>query len=587
MYRAIAAALLATSSLSAARSETPDKSAAVDLVLERGHIYLGEGAWAESIAIKDGKVVSAGRAADLAALRKKARTVRNLAGRTVIPGLVDIHVHPLVAAKDLLGYRCNFSAYSTVKEILARVEACAATARPDEWIIGEYWSGIVLAEISTPQALAALDKAGGGRPVMLGDDTTHNRWVSTAAMRIAGVTASTPDPAGGHILRDAKGQPLGVFIERPASSLIENVTPVARLTKDYPVTDLLHLSVRKLNGYGVTSFLDARVNDDEVRQAYASLDKSGLLTARVGLMTMFDRQNLGDPSAVMKQADRTASAHVGTRYAKLYLDGVMTTRTAAFIDPYLADDHGHPGDHGTLNIPISELAALTTRLDAMNVVIKFHAAGDAAVREALDAVQVARTLNNDKGPIHQIAHVAYVKPDDLERFAPLRVAVDASPTIWFPGPIVTATAKVIGDERAYHPFPFATMLQKGITIAGGTDWKTLPDEQSYIWAGIGGMVTRRNPSGKAPGALWPEQAITVGQAIDAYTMGAATAMGLAGEIGSLAPGKFANLAILDRDIFSVKPDEISKTQVVETIFEGRVVYKRGDPDPVYYIIKNK
>lgn len=563
-----------------------EDSRKVDLLLVNGNIYTGDERrpWAQSLAIADGSVISTGSDEEMKVFRVNAESIKDLGGRTVIPGLVDDHVHLLPAAIDMLGYRCNFSVYSDVEAILRRVAECAEAAEPGEWIIGEYWSSALIPDLSTPEAFESLEKAANGHPVMLGDDTTHNRWVSGAAMRIAGVDADTPDPDGGHIVRDDNRNALGVFVERPAANLIENSSPLADLAEKYSMRELIRLSVAKLNSYGVTSFQDARITDPAIAQAYQSLDDAGELDAVAALSTVFDKNNLADPAAVMNTAARASSLRVHTKYAKVYLDGVMTTRTAAFVEPYLPTPEGDGCFRGGLKISEADLAALVVRLDAMGVTVKLHAAGDASVRAALDAVQVARTLNGDNGPMHQIAHAGYVQDDDLRRFVTLRVAADASPTVWFPGPIATATAKQIGAERAYRYWPFKTMSEMGVLIAGGTDWKTLPEEQSDIWSGIQGMVTREDPSGNARGKMWPEQALTVEQAVFAYTLGSATALGLKDRIGSLEPGKSANLVILDRDIFSIPSNQIAQTKVIETIFEGRSVYQMGMDDPIAKVL---
>lgn len=550
-----------------------------DLVLTGGKIFTADPdhPWAQAVAIAQGKIVAVGTDKEVAAAAGRAAVVRNLRGRTVIPGLNDVHVHTFWASQNIVHYRCNFPVFSTFEQVLDRVRACSKSAGRDDWIVGEYWSSNLLPKIGTLAALKALDEASGGRPVYLRDDTTHNRWVSTRAMELAGIDRRTQEPAGGKIVRDpATGEAVGLFVERAAFSLVEKATPIARPFSEADMPGMLQASIAQMSRRGITGFQDARIDDVNVGAAFARLDRAGKLNARVALSTYFDASNKADPAGVMATAAKATGPHVATQYAKIYLDGVMTTRTAVFVEPYHLGEEHDPNFRGEYKMKPGELVPLVVRLDALGVSIKLHAAGDGAVREALDAIEAARALNGDRGPVHQIAHGGYIKDDDLARLVPLRVAIDASPTVWFPGPIADGTAAQIGTERTNHYWPFKTMVQSNVMLAGGSDWKTLPDEYSDIWAGIEGMVTRRNPTGRFPGAMWPEQSLTIEQAVSAYTAGSARAMGMTAAIGSLMPGKWANLAILDRDIFTIKPDDIGETRVLETIFEGRVVYA-ADP----------
>jgi predicted amidohydrolase YtcJ len=203
---------------------------------------------------------------------------------------------------------------------------------------------------------------------------------------------------------------------------------------------------------------------------------------------------------------------------------------------------------------------------------KIHCTGDAAVRDALDAIDVVRSFNG-AGPAHQIAHASFIDPADIPRFKALNVVADLSPIIWYPGPIVAAIMAVVPAERASRYWPNRDLLESGALLAAGSDWPVMP--QPDPWLGIQGMVTRRNPDNKTPGALWPEQALDLVDVIEIYTVNAARAMGLGFVTGSLEAGKSADFIILDRNLFDQPADRLASTKVTATYFEGRPVHERG------------
>lgn len=252
----------------------------------------------------------------------------------------------------------------------------------------------------------------------------------------------------------------------------------------------------------------------------------------------------------------------------------MVSRTAMFVDPYLPDAQHGDQFRGEAKIPQEKLTAAVTRLDRLGISVKMHCAGDGAVREAVNAIEAARKANGRSGPIHTVAHGAFVTDSDLRRLRPLNIAIDASPTVWYPGPVLDGTVAVIGKERAYRFFPFQAMVKAGILVAGGTDWKSLPDEFSDLWSGIEGLVTRRNPTGSAEGALAADQAVDMQTALRFYTLNSAKAMRLDTTTGSIEVGKSADLAVLDQNLFEIPHNRIAHTKVVATIFEGKTVYKQ-------------
>ena len=554
-----------------------------DLILRNGKIYQVEpaGRWSEAVAIRDGKILAVGSNAAVDPLKGSNTKVIDLKGRMAMPGLIDGHVHLGEAASQLVAYNCSISPYASFKQLIEIVRSCAQGKGPDEWIVGQHWGSALYPQLEQASALAELDAASGGRPVVIRNDTIHDRWVNSRALKIGGITAKTVDPEGGKIGRDPKTGALNGLLLESARALVERNVPA--LNAPLTAADLVK-GVRYLNSVGVTGFNDAAVLDHSTMtistsDLYHQIDQEGKLTARVGLSMIvagFPRKvDTSDPGLdeiyVNRQSFR--SDQLSIDYAKIFLDGVMVSHTAVFVDPYLPDKEHGDNFRGDAKLSQAELDDLVTRLDHRKISVKFHVAGDGSVRMALDAVEAARKANGDSGPIHTLAHAGYIKAEDIARMRSLRAAVDASPTVWYPGPILAGTEAVIGKTRADHYWPFRTYERNNVLVVGGTDWSTLPGEFSSLWDGMEGMVTRRNPVGQAPGQLWPEEAVGVGAMISFYTINGAKALNIADRTGTIEAGKSADMIVLDRNIFAIDPDTISDTKVDMTIFKGKIVYK--------------
>ena len=545
--------------------------AAADLVLENAKVYTvdKDNSWAEDIAVRNGKIIHVGRAGSTRDLRGPATKVVDLRGRMVLPGLGDVHNHHMRGGQlDL--FELSFSASTTFDRILALVRERAATLAPDEWICGGIWSSELIPRLRTHEARAALDAASGGRPVMLRDDSLHNRWVNSRAIELMGLTAATPDPELGHIHRDAStGTPVGLLLEK-ASALAERAAlagvadPLARETSS------TKRAVEILNGYGVTAYQDANTTLTML-QALAGLDRRGELNAWcVGSLPVFDTltgtEFFGE--ALIARCEDYRTPHVRPDFLKLFMDGVPMTRTAAMLDAYLPDEHGRASVcHSFLRLP--DVVHWLVRAETLGKGVKVHCAGDAAVRDILDAIEIVRRMRGH-GPTHHIAHASFIDPADIPRFAELNVVADLCPAIWFPCAITVANAAVMGADRAGRYWPNRDLHAAGALLAAGSDWPVvgLPDP----WFGLEGMVTRRNPKGLQPGALWPEQGLDLTTAIEVYTRNPARAMGLGHVAGSIEVGKSADMIVIERNLFDIEPAQISKTRVLATLFEGRVVH---------------
>jgi predicted amidohydrolase YtcJ len=551
-----------------------------DLILTNGRVYTVDGKRSEAraIAITGGHIAAVGGYFDMAPHRGATTRIVDLGGKMVLPGIVDVHNHHTRGGQADL-FEINISPVMDLDQILAAVRAYAAKIPAGEWIVGGIWGSNLIARLEQMSARAALDEASPDHPVMLRDDSQHNRWVNGRALALIGIARDTPDPPEGSIVRDpASGEAVGLLLEK-ASAIAERA--VRRTIPDAAGRDLASTrrAIEILNSYGITAFQDANTMLPFLT-ALKTLDSAGQLTARCvaslpALDSTYGPDVYGD--AILAVRENYRGRHVYPDYIKLFMDGVPTTRTAAMLEPYIATALTGCCYRGDALISIPELVRWIAKAESLGLAVKIHCTGDAAVRDALDAIDVVRSFN---GPIteiqtapHQIAHASFIDPADIPRFKELGVAADLSPIIWYPGPIVEAIMAVVPEARAREYWPNRALHEAGALLAAGSDWPVMP--QPDPWLGIEGMITRRNPNGRTPGALWPEQALDLATVLEIYTINAARAMGLGHLTGSIEVGKSADLIVIDRDLFTIPVEDIGDTKVLTTYFEGNIVFERA------------
>ena len=545
-----------------------------DLIFHSGKVYPVDRrrSWAEAVAVKDGRIVRVGSDRAVQKLRGSDTRLVYLGGRMMMPGLVDVHNHHTRGGR-LDMFEVAFPASLSFDGILALVRARAEKIAPGQWISGGIWSSELVGRLGQAAAKAELDAASLGRPVMLRDDSLHNRWVNSPALALIGITAETPDPVEGEIVREGgTGEAVGLLVEK-ASALAERA--LLKSIENPAERDIASTrrAVEILNSYGVTAYQDANTPLPMLR-ALKALDRKEQLNAWcVGSLPAFDTltgtEVFGKPLIARREQFR--SAHVRPDFVKLFMDGVPMTRTAAMLAPYKADAHGHSVVCRSY-LPVPEVVRSINLAEELGMAVKVHCAGDASVRDILDAVEIVRDYRGP-GPAHHIAHASFIDPADIPRFKRLNVVADLCPAIWFPCAITVANKAVMEGDRASRYWPNRDLHQSGALLAAGSDWPVvgLPDP----WFGLEGMVTRRNPKGGYPGELWAEQALDLADVIEIYTRNPAQAMGLGDITGSIEPGKSADLIVLDRNLFECAPDDLADTKVLETWFEGRKVHEQA------------
>jgi predicted amidohydrolase YtcJ len=555
-----------------------DAPAAADLAFRNGAIYTVDGArsWAQAVAIRGGRIVFVGTDKDLAAHVGPTTRVIDLEGRMVTPGFQDAHIHPISAgieasSCDLNGLEVFDSVAKAIKrrETVDRYVAAIkkyAGEHPDEaWITGGGW----LMSAFGPGALASrklIDAVVPDRPVAVWSTDGHTIWVNSKALELAGITNATPDPPDGRIDRDRQGVAIG-SLQEGAADLVSAVIPPAT---DADLQKGLRYSVKLLNGYGITAIQDASVDEPDLK-AYQAVDASGELSLRVVTSILWEHdKGLDQVPGIERLRKQYTAGHVVAGTVKIFMDGVMENYTAAMLEPYLM-----PGN--VRGIPMEDpenLKAIVTRLDADGFQVHFHAIGDAAIREALDAIEAARRANGDLDHRHHLAHIQLIDPADIPRFRKLGAVANFQPLWAFADSYITdLTIPFIGPKRSNGLYPIASVQHSGGMVAFGSDWSVSsanPMEEMEV------AVTRMGSFGETNTPFLPMERIDLPEAIAAFTINAAYVNHLEKQAGSVEVGKLADLAILDRNLFEIPASEISDAKVLVTLFEGKPVH--GDLD---------
>lgn len=525
--------------------------------------------WVEAFAVTDGMITAVGSESELRGLAGATTEIIESPSGLVLPGFSDGHSH-LGLGGGQAAWEMPLLPTDTKEEIFEKVRAWGANLAPDEWIIGGIVGATVMDDIKNVADLASLDEAAGGHPVLLRDDSMHNRWVNSRALELMGVGPDTPNSDGGEYVRDAAGRLTGVLYEL-ASADVEAAADASMVEPDAHNKVSVQTALRILNSYGITSVQDAATMAYSWK-ALGALEQAGEITAWVvGSMPtrgFIEAGVVGEELFTIGAAHR--SKHVRPDFVKFVLDGVPMTRTTAMLRPYICHEHEDPEFTGTSLWTLEDLVASLELCYENGMGGKLHATGDASVRLVLDAVEIVRNKLGD-GPIFQIAHVEFVDPLDVPRFAALGVVPDASPYIWYPSVIQESIGKQIPDATVQNSWLTKDMLDSGALLSAGSDWPcVLPTPDP--WVGLETLVTRRNPDPTVAGILNPGQRLTVAEAIAVFTRNPAAAMGLASVTGMIRRGLSADFIMVDQNLFEVDPSSIHQTKVTQTYFEGRKVY---------------
>jgi predicted amidohydrolase YtcJ len=544
-------------SLSAAPPAIPQVSPA-DTIYFHGDVLTGEGlesgraVRATALAVRGAAIVATGTDEEvLKAWRGPQTKVIDLHGHFVMPGFNDAHVH--LASAGLEKLRIDLLGCKSLEEMQSRIRTAAATAAPGTWLQGIGWDHTLWVNKELPTRLD-LDKITTGHPAIFDRVDGHIAVANSAALAAAGIDRNTPDPAGGKFDHNSGGELTGIVRENALPLIYSHVpkpTPAERLRA-------LELATEDAIRHGVTSAQDYSDWDDFL--VFEQMERAGALPLRISEWLSFN-----DPLEVLEKhraAHSRDDSMLHTGMLKGFMDGSLGSRTAALFAPY-SDD---PGNSGIPMYKQEKLNQMTVERAKAGFQIGFHAIGDRATGMALNAFEAAETAGYGKASRFRIEHAQVVTAEQIQRFAPLGVVASMQPSHLFTD--MNWAQQRIGPGRAKYSYTWKAFLDAGVPLAFGTDY---PIEPITPFRGLYAAITRENEAGTQP--YFPEQKITIEEAIAAYTQGAAYAEFDEKTKGKLQPGYLADFVVLDRDITRIPPVAILESKVLRTVVGGRIVFE--------------
>ena len=501
-----------------------------------------------AVGVCDGRIVVVGTDSEVLDQIPDAQRI-NLEGRFVLPGFIDSHIHLLSYGLTLS--RIDLKNVASLEACLRIVDDRAGQTPPDDWVQGRGWNYNIWTEgrLPTRQDLDAVCPV---HPAALRSVDGHLTWCNTVALEIAGITRDTPDPDGGRIQRDgATGSPTGILAETAAGLVSRHIPQPSAEARRSALQQAILSAARA----GLTGIHDC--NGDDIREDLQAIRESDGLSLRFWLMVPASHL---DEAVASGRKTGQGDEWLRTGALKVFADGALGPRTAAMLAPYEESD-----DTGVVVNDAQSLTAIFGRAHANGLEVACHAIGDRAARDVLDAVEAVG--HAVPGPFRpRVEHAQILHPDDVPRFARLGAIASMQP--------IHATSDMHFADRYLGPrarlsYAWRSVLNADARLAFGSD---CPVETLSVLEGIHAAVTRQRPDGHPPGGWYPEERLTVHEAIHAYTLGAAYAAGEETEKGSLQPGKLADMVVLSRDITAIPPEEIPHTEVVLTIVGGRVAY---------------
>nr|WP_316643486.1 amidohydrolase [uncultured Roseateles sp.] len=569
-----------------------------DVVLKNGYVYTVDATQsvAQAVAVREGRIVYVGQDTGVQAYVGSQTRVIDLGGRMLMPGLVDGHIHPLQGGAETL--KCSLEYLPlTVAQLRSRLQACLDASKdkePGGWLEVVSWDRQAMSTGDRDPVRADLDSLVTKRPIIITSIDHHTRLLNSAGLAAASITAATPSPSGGAIIKDASGQPTGI-LEDGAGAMADAALPQP---SDADRAQHARIALDLLRRQGVTSFMDALSDEDEVK-AFATLARSGELSARpqfaMAIRADAAVQSAQTVAAIKAVADRYtqpaagAAPVVSVRHVKLFMDGVLQApaQTAGLLAPYRVNsgDDAHPQwvegpSKGPLYVGQDVLNNVVVEAVKAGFDPHVHAIGDAAVRRTLDAFAFARQQLPGNKFRPAIAHAELVDPADYPRFKQL----DTVPVMSFQwaqqAPYsVEAVKDQLGPERYARMEPEGSLFQAGATIAYGSDWPV--DPMAYFYNLSVGVLRRGQPTHWASfgpayaGRLNDDALLSRAAAVRAITMNAAYQLRLDTELGSIEGGKLADLVVLDRNFMTVPDDQLAFTAVNLTMVGGRIVWADG------------
>ena len=546
-----------------------------EVIYIHGNIYTGAAAMAEfssivraeAIAVRGDRIQAVGKNVEIEKLKGPETQVVDLGGHFVMPGFNDAHLH--LADAGLQKLNVDLTGVKTLDELRERVRARVEKAAPGEWIVGGGWDETLWPVNNIPNRWD-IDEVADGHPVFLVRVDEHIAVANTRALQLASVTLASRDPEGGHIDRNESGEPTGIVRETALGMVRAAIPKVTRERRRHAI----ELALADLAEHGVTSAQDCSTIEETCStwddfQIYEELEKDGKLTARITEWLSID-QPVDDVKA-KRDSHPQSDLMLHTGMVKAFLDGSLGSRTAALMEPY-ADD---PKNSGLPRYEAAKLNDMAKERVLAGLQVGFHAIGDKGVQMALDAIaeaesaarsQKVKAANGGEDFRLRIEHVQVTTPAQIARFKELKVIASIQPSHLLTD--MRWVQERLGPKRAATSYEWAAFLNKGVTLAFGTDY---PIEPVSPFRGLYAAVTRKSENGKQE--FFPEQKLTMDQAIAAYTTGSAFAEFEEKEKGKLMPGMLADFVVLDRDVTAMSAEKLLQTKVLRTVVGGKTVYE--------------
>lgn len=522
-----------------------------------GRIYTvnPETPWVEAMLVKDGKIMALGTTEAIENEASDNAEIINLRQAMVMPGIHDVHMHPLEAASN--NFQFTLDEEETDAERYASAISRAVNRNRDaEWILG--WGFDIYTLLDAERSpIALLDEISTDKPIAVMEQTSHSIWVNSKALELAGIDANSPDPVGGVIMKDADGKPNGLLIDNAGNQIIDLAVASIPNSTENDYEGLISYALPELAKNGITSVCDARAYwKRDHHLTWKRVADENRLSARVnlGLWLYPDEEDERQINTLKSLYENDPNSLLKINQIKLYADGIIVNTTSAMDRDFKIDLFEKSTNNGLNYVAQNRIAQYIAALEPVGFDFHIHSIGNRGVNEALNAIEQSGTSAGR----HRLTHVEYVNPSDYARFAALNATADAQVAGDFAQPAHWHENDVWVDASLNENIiPIKSLQEAGARITLSSDWD-VSDLNPFV--GLQNAVTRS------------PQEITLAQAVEAYTINAAYLMRQENLVGSLEVGKEADFIVLNQNIFEVDPEDIAKTKVLETYLQGNRIY---------------
>ncbi|MEP1779433.1 amidohydrolase [Reichenbachiella sp.] len=546
--------------LSSCKDDAIQPGPSVEEAYVNGKIYTvnDNQLWAEAMLVKKGVIVAIGTNEEIQQEATSSATTIDLENRMVMPGIHDVHTHPLEAGTRNVHF--TLEAVETNPENYAsEIRNAVRQNSNSEWVVGAGFETYIFYSEDVRSPLAILNDISTTKAIAILALSGHTVWANSKALALAGIDADSPDPAGGVIMKDENGQPNGLLMDNAGDLLLELAFATFENREDNDYFGLLEYGLPELASNGITSTCDARTFWKRNQHlTWKRVEENNQLTARVnlGLWVYPEEEDASQISTLQSLFSNDPNSLLKINQIKLYSDGITTNTTAAMHDNYLVDIFNHPTNNGLNYISQDRIAQYISALEPIGFDFHMHTIGDRGVTEALNAIEQVGTGSGR----HRLTHVEYVSPTDYDRFSQLNVTADAqvagdytNPDSWH------ASDALVNPSLNDNFIPIKSIKNAKARITLSSDWDV---------STLNPFVGMQNAVTRAP------QELALSDAIKAYTINGAYVMRQEDQVGSLEVGKEADFIVLDQNIIDIQPNRISKTRVLETYLRGKLIYQQ-------------